>query len=83
MKSLESFHKMMKEGMRPRPSLEGFADFFTLYGRGKQRDILHKAIKRFAKEFPDVTPRTFLLEYLAEEIYLYERHLENLINGQS
>lgn len=84
---LANLTRQFKEGMKPKPSLGGFSNFFTLHGRGKQRDYLHKAIARLANEFPDGSPRTFILEYLSEEIYIYERHLERLaqeeLNGKS
>ena len=61
-------------------SLGGFYYFFAKNGRGKQRKYLLSGIARLAKEYPNVSPRVYLLEYLAEEIYKYEQYLKKTVS---
>jgi hypothetical protein len=68
--------KSLEVSKKSSPSLEGFLHYMLSHRDCKQSRYLKFAIRRLSKEYPEADPRTVLVEWLAQAVADYEKHIE-------
>lgn len=66
----------------PPTNMQSYYYWFLVNSTSKQKTIMKYALGRLAREYPDKDPREILLEFFADSIYLFERHMLNLKKGE-